>query len=450
MKKIITHVLTAIAFCAFSQMAIAQVFPYTMMDGDRYENLTGPSDGVIQLIDSVYYFGSFDEINWTLTGKDDDIVYENNRLISQTSYKRSNDSWLPDLLLSVKRNLAGDPDSTLVKKMTGGSWMNENLTVEEYNELHLPTFSSYSIWKGFWKEYHRFTTEYDSYGNILSRIVMSYDSELDSTVKEYKDDYTYNSENKAETAITSVWLNEAWKQFMRVTFYYNAQNRYDSAVVDFPEGDGWRNGVRFVRTYNADSGLVTTLWQEFINGQWSNYDISKSYFDENGRFTHSLYQKWIDGEWLNYTRDKWEYDQYGNINLEIYEEWKSRSWMPTMIYRYTYDQDRLLLNSSHAFYDGDIFLGKDSIIYYFQKVLGFEELAEENAIIYPNPSNDYFAIQSDTPATRVEVYDNNGRPVKFINTPGDKVDVKDLASGVYHVRVSSGGEIKMVKMVKIE
>ncbi|WP_179349081.1 VPS10 domain-containing protein [Winogradskyella pacifica] len=57
--------------------------------------------------------------------------------------------------------------------------------------------------------------------------------------------------------------------------------------------------------------------------------------------------------------------------------------------------------------------------------------------LYPNPANTSFSVQSDTNVLAVTIYTISGKNVKTVTQPNAAIDVSDLASGVYLVKVKT-------------
>jgi hypothetical protein len=73
-----------------------------------------------------------------------------------------------------------------------------------------------------------------------------------------------------------------------------------------------------------------------------------------------------------------------------------------------------------------------------------------NAIsVYPNPAEDMLYIASNNTTTDVAIIDVVGNLVKEYKNAGQSVNVSDLTTGVYIVRVSNiNGEIVSTRFVK--
>lgn len=76
---------------------------------------------------------------------------------------------------------------------------------------------------------------------------------------------------------------------------------------------------------------------------------------------------------------------------------------------------------------------------------------ENNFSVYPNPVSDFVNVQSGTNAIeKVSVTDLNGRTVKTISTSGTeaRINISDLASGVYMLNINSDNGSVTKKIVK--
>ena len=68
---------------------------------------------------------------------------------------------------------------------------------------------------------------------------------------------------------------------------------------------------------------------------------------------------------------------------------------------------------------------------------------DENLILYPNPTSDYFKVRDDQNIKNIAVYNIVGKElVRFRHTPGQSHNVENLRKGIYLVRFFDGkGEV---------
>ena len=79
-----------------------------------------------------------------------------------------------------------------------------------------------------------------------------------------------------------------------------------------------------------------------------------------------------------------------------------------------------------------------------------QTLAVENEIslnIYPNPTMDFIKINNEEPVN-VKIINLNGKVVKSKNLKNGKIDISDLASGIYLLEVQLNGKIYKQKIRK--
>ncbi|MBE0649100.1 MAG: T9SS type A sorting domain-containing protein [Bacteroidales bacterium] len=78
--------------------------------------------------------------------------------------------------------------------------------------------------------------------------------------------------------------------------------------------------------------------------------------------------------------------------------------------------------------------------------VGIDENAKANVMIYPNPAQDYLVIQSTNIITGIQVSDFSGK-VLYIGTD-TKLNVRNLASGIYFVRTTTDKGTSNMKFIK--
>jgi Secretion system C-terminal sorting domain len=72
-----------------------------------------------------------------------------------------------------------------------------------------------------------------------------------------------------------------------------------------------------------------------------------------------------------------------------------------------------------------------------------------NVVLYPNPTSTILSIDSETPIDGIEVIDSNGRVVDVIKISATTLDVQNLQSGIYFIKVTSNNLVQVLKFVKI-
>ncbi|HHH52909.1 MAG TPA: T9SS type A sorting domain-containing protein [Bacteroidetes bacterium] len=69
--------------------------------------------------------------------------------------------------------------------------------------------------------------------------------------------------------------------------------------------------------------------------------------------------------------------------------------------------------------------------------------------IYPNPTVDYFHVNSDAEIGKIEIYNIIGKKIKTLeNTNSNTFDVSDLRIGIYLVRIMDTNN-KSLKVIRL-
>jgi len=87
---------------------------------------------------------------------------------------------------------------------------------------------------------------------------------------------------------------------------------------------------------------------------------------------------------------------------------------------------------------------------FFTKVtLGIENIDLDNLVkIFPNPANEYLTIKSSTvPILEVSIYSIQGKEILVKTTNFDNIDVSDLDSGVYVIKLKTDASILTKKII---
>lgn len=68
--------------------------------------------------------------------------------------------------------------------------------------------------------------------------------------------------------------------------------------------------------------------------------------------------------------------------------------------------------------------------------------------MYPNPVENYLTIRSNLPITRVQVYSLVGGLVKDVSVNLLRIDLRDLNSGIYMIKIHSNQFFVTKKLIK--
>lgn len=74
---------------------------------------------------------------------------------------------------------------------------------------------------------------------------------------------------------------------------------------------------------------------------------------------------------------------------------------------------------------------------------------EAKVVVFPNPTSNILHIESNAAIDAIKIFDTNGRTVKTKALNAATLDVEDLKSGVYFLKVVSNGLEENIKFVKL-
>lgn len=94
----------------------------------------------------------------------------------------------------------------------------------------------------------------------------------------------------------------------------------------------------------------------------------------------------------------------------------------------------------------------NQVITITNSVLSLEEVEESPIKIYPNPTEDFIFVQSNSSINTVEIYNILGQSMikKVINTKQGKIDISTLASGSYFIKlkIENNKAVKTFRIIK--
>jgi hypothetical protein len=176
-----------------------------------------------------------------------------------------------------------------------------------------------------------------------------------------------------------------------------ANNGIETLVLD---------NIRYVRQFFCENNLLSSL------------DVSKlfnlkNFFCANNQLTSLNTSNGIIEEYINFS---------GNPGLEsVCCDANEVVYMQNLCYQY---------NNDTAIVNGNC-----------------EPVANRIAM-YPNPVGDLMHLSATEGISKVEVYSTNGMLVMSSNAVSDSIEMNDLESGMYFLKVFSGQEVATMKFVK--
>lgn len=70
---------------------------------------------------------------------------------------------------------------------------------------------------------------------------------------------------------------------------------------------------------------------------------------------------------------------------------------------------------------------------------------------YPNPVSNLLTIEKaeEVDVNEISLYNTDGKLIRVYNAKDNKIDLSDIASGIYFMRWSENGTIQQYKIIKL-
>ncbi len=99
---------------------------------------------------------------------------------------------------------------------------------------------------------------------------------------------------------------------------------------------------------------------------------------------------------------------------------------------------------------------KNGTVYFFNNAtscdnttLGIDDFNQDQIVLYPNPSSSKIFIKSqEDPVTKVELYSLLGENVITVNNNVESIDISDLVSGIYLLKIFTANGTTVKKIIK--
>ena len=169
--------------------------------------------------------------------------------------------------------------------------------------------------------------------------------------------------------------------------------------------------------------------------------------------TYSTYWGY-DTIFINEKKHEFIYNDSGNLISELKFFWDEDHFQGANGNRFTYDENGKL--TSYIFYEFNDFTSEwyiDGRIYYFNSdnSTSIVDSKINSITIFPNPTVDHILIEGDFSADAlITVYDESGSVIISKNQLSNQsLNVSDLPSGIYSIKIHNGNEIHSGRFVKL-
>lgn len=231
------------------------------------------------------------------------------------------------------------------------------------------------------------------------------------------------------------------------SLFYNASNqmiRYANYSLDFTTSTLMISSESII-TYAGTDILNVKLYQESSPGvfEWA-FDIDYTYGAVNP-LSLAGYQV-TNGVPDSSPMIEIDFAYGANGRLSQYDAYLGGDLFQQNVY--TYDAQDFITEieeSSLDFMTSALYTAQVQKFYY-QSTAGIDEVAIAEARIYPNPSNDFISISTDSEIEEVAIFSSNGA-IMLTQKSGD-ISIANLPAGVYIAKVKTSTGVAQARFVK--
>jgi flagellar hook assembly protein FlgD len=350
------------------------------------------------------------------------------------------------------------------------TWSNSDRLVITYDGGGRPTTYTSYTWDGAnWVEAGLTTFTYDGSGNLTYALYQHWDGL--AWANDGNSTMTYNGSLLA-TSISQIWFNNDWMNVQKHVYTYSNGHLIED-MSQAPTGPSWSDAERVTYTLDGSGRATIALSERWgVSGPWTNwYKDAYAYDGSTTNETLHIHLSWNTGtsSWDSLWNDTTHYSGGKRIQALTY-------YYPPFgqLYRsqYTYDGLGNLVADLDDTWNG-FFWQNDSRGVYVYTIAGiFDDAATadlpasfEIGQNYPNPFNQStiipYTLASDsrvqirvsnllgqTVATLVDGYQATGS--HSVTWDGLDMNGRDVASGLYFLRVQVGEHAQIKKMVLLK
>jgi len=296
------------------------------------------------------------------------------------------------------------------------------------------------------------TNTYDESGNLLSAVEMKLIDGSSVNARRYA--YSYDSNGNVLTMLSYKYSSDPWEYEEKYTFTYDSNNNIFTELSQFYSADAWSKGLLVTYSYNTIGSVEKKIYHnlDYNNEPYSfEFDTVKYEYDSNGNLL-SIGESQI-----------YSYDSNGNLSTWDFYTWNSETsqWIkkwsePCLIFIKTDYTGKIWNYSVQRHGNGILFYtygsGNKMIFSWTQvAITGLNDINENNIIsIFPNPAYTSVTIKGIEKPGIVRIYSLDGKQIitSPITSSNQILNVSELKSGIYILRIETSGKIAVKKFIK--
>ncbi len=346
-----------------------------------------------------------------------------------------------------------------------------------------------------WQNFERTTYLYDTHGSYSIITTYRMYSGTDWTPN-MRSTYVYNAENQLQTIdkdtyesgtwspasrtiytyvnglntriLTQYHGTAGWSDFTQVTMTYNADGKVENQLTQMATENGWVDDLQSIYSYTPTQIMITL--QNWIVNSWQlNYRETTTY---DGIYpTEILHEEWQNTAWINAWKWIYTYGTPGQISVlnQYNYDPDTGDWLITQHILDTYDENGNRIYGLDQNWDGTNWTNWQQLFFTWSNITANTDPLAGNPALqvsnFPNPFNPSTTISFSIPNNshvNLSIYNIRGQKVKQlvdedmqlgqhkISWNGKDIKDKPVGSGMYFVRIDSGNQSRIKKMILLK
>jgi hypothetical protein len=347
--------------------------------------------------------------------------------------------------------------SSLTEDWVDSTWQHYFQTSFAYNaDQKEAQRTSQSFQSGEWINTVQSVTVYDGEGRIetISDLVWN-DNAWNNSLKHT---YVYeNSSDRVLSVTTSAWIDNQYLDITRITKEYDQLSGlvlHDYLDIYDQLSGNWNHQSSYEYTYNSENRveqMVYSLWDNLL--LWVQERRFTRAYTSSGNIQLNYEEQWVSNEWKNSRMQHYTYGTDGLLMTFVSEDWgdQAEAWVNTLRLEYTYNDDALL----YQVFSDDWLAEAWTSHFRTTNVYGTAQLGTEEQTramnVFPNPATEQLQIMFEQPATAtIVIADMQGKPILSTTSSGvnHTISIHALPAGTYILSIFSEGQMENRRIVK--
>lgn len=361
--------------------------------------------------------------------------------------------------------------SSLTEFYNGIFWANSTKIEYSYDNFNRLEEEIQYSWLGtFWLQTSKISYSYNENRGIIERTYEStYSIGNDSVDVRIKTQYSYNNNKEPIEILVLNWDGSDYENYLKTVTNFENGKGIESLIYYWIDSDwAFSNELpsRNSLNYNSEGVLIDIVEDKWNGSDWELY--GKTTYTYNGSNLISKYDNklWDGSSWNDNDKYEYLYDNNRNVTKETRTSIED-GLEYTSIYEFEYDPTTEMVNLIHPFTDktgydyitepnlhinkltSSTFTNSTRTTYFYDdSTVGLNRVPSLDFSVFPNPTPDFIKVESrDFEFNKLSLYNVLGE--KVMSSKSKKMNLTDLASGVYILKViSEKGEVATKKVIK--